>query len=76
MTLPPKRRPLRLFLVIVALVLFSERDAHAYTDPGTGALMVQAFLAGLVGLMFYFRRFTSWFKERKGSKGKKKEAEE
>jgi hypothetical protein len=51
------------------LLLFAtERQAMAYTDPGTGALIWQALVAGFVGLLFYVRRFTTWFKKRKGPK--------
>ena len=45
------------FLVaIVALLLLLERPAHAYIDPGSGSLIYQALLAGLLGLGFAFRR--------------------
>jgi hypothetical protein len=49
------------------LVFFfaSEREARAYTDPGSGALIWQVLVGGLVGAMFYFRKITSWFKGRK-----------
>ena len=54
-------------LFLVALVMFAtEREAHAYTDPGTGALIWQMLVAGVVGVGFYFRRITTWFKNRKG----------
>ena len=53
----------------MALAMFAtEREARAYTDPGTGALLWQMMVAGLVGVGFYFRRITSWFKNRKGPK--------
>jgi len=56
-------------LFLVALVMFAtEKEACAYTDPGTGALIWQMLVAGLVGVGFYFRRITSWFRSRKGSK--------
>ena len=52
---------------LIALVMFgTEREARAYTDPGTGALIWQMMVAGIVGVGFYFRRITSWFKNRKG----------
>jgi len=46
----------------------TECEARAYTDPGTGALIWQMMVAGMVGVAFYFRRFTSWFKNRRGQK--------
>ena len=56
-------------IFLIALATFAtEREARAYTDPGTGALIWQMMVAGLVGVAFYFRRFTSWFKSRKGKK--------
>jgi len=58
--------PLRA-LFLLALAMFAcEQEARAYTDPGTGALIWQMALAGLAGVAFYFRRITSWFKNRKG----------
>ena len=54
-------------IFLLALAMFaSERQAHAYTDPGTGALIWQMLVAGVVGVGFYFRRITGWFKNRKG----------
>jgi hypothetical protein len=51
------------------LLLFAtERQAQAYTDPGTGALIWQALVAGFVGFLFYARRITVWFKKKKGPK--------
>ena len=65
----------RLGSVVAAVTLFSvvffgsAGQARAYTDPGSGALIWQMLVAGFVGAMFYFRRFTSWFRERRnGSK--------
>lgn len=51
--------------LLVALALVPEGEARAYTDPGTGALIWQLLAAGFVGLLFYFRRFTSWLRTRK-----------
>ncbi len=36
-----------------------------YTDPGSGALIWQALAAGFVGLLFYVRKLTSWFRAKK-----------
>ncbi len=47
------------------LLACCEREARAYTDPGTGALIWQTAAAAFVGLMFYFRKLTMWFKARK-----------
>jgi len=46
-------------------ILATEREARAYTDPGTGAMIWQMLAAGAVGVLFYFRRFLGWFKPKK-----------
>ena len=58
----------RVALIAMLLLFATERQAMAYTDPGTGALIWQSLVAGFVGLMFYARRITTWFKNRKGPK--------
>jgi hypothetical protein len=59
-------RPAAKSLLVFALLLFAtEREARAYTDPGTGAMIWQMLAAGAVGVLFYFRRFISWFKTKK-----------
>jgi len=61
--------PLFRAIFLIALAMFAtEREARAYTDPGSGALIWQMAVAGLVGVTFYFRRITAWFKKRKGPK--------
>jgi hypothetical protein len=56
-------------IFLIALAMFAtEREARAYTDPGTGALIWQMMVAGVVGVAFYFRRITGWFRNRKGPK--------
>ena len=42
-------------------------NAHAYIDPGSGALLWQMLVAGFMGALFYFRRS---FKRSHTSKGK------
>jgi hypothetical protein len=58
--------PLRAIFLIALAMFATEREARAYTDPGSGALIWQMLVAGLVGVSFYFRRITAWFKNRKG----------
>ena len=55
---------LRLFLMLMLILLASERQAMAYTDPGSGALLWQGILASLIGIMFYLRKFASWFRKK------------
>ena len=62
----------RLFLTVLMAMLFlaaTERQAFAYTDPGTGSLIVQALFAALAGVLFQFRRIRMWLKSRSGPKG-------
>ena len=60
--------PFRIIFLMALAMFATEREACAYTDPGTGALLWQMMVAGLVGVGFYFRRITSWFRNRKGPK--------
>jgi hypothetical protein len=60
--------PFRIIFLIALAMFATEREARAYTDPGSGALIWQMLVAGLVGVSFYFRRITTWFKNRKGPK--------
>ena len=54
----------RILLLVVVVLIGSERQARAYTDPGTGAMIWQMLVAGFLGAAFYFRRFTTWFKNK------------
>jgi hypothetical protein len=49
-------------LVLAALAIWgAETRLLAYIDPGSGALIWQAIMAGIVGAGFYFRRFFGRF---------------
>ena len=61
-------RALKAAAFLCLLSFATEREARAYTDPGTGAMLWQMLAAGFVGLMFYFRRIASWFKKKKDTK--------
>ncbi len=54
----------RLLFLLLLVSFATEREARAYTDPGSGALIWQMLVASFVGVMFYFRRLTSWLKKR------------
>jgi hypothetical protein len=60
--------PVRAVFLLALAMFATQREARAYTDPGSGALIWQMLVAGLVGVTFYFRRITAWFKNRKGPK--------
>jgi len=53
------------FAIAMIVLLVLARDAHAYTDPGTGALIWQMLLAASVGFMFYARRLFAWVRGRR-----------
>jgi len=46
----------------LALLVLLPETAHAYLNPGTGALLAQVLLSGAVGAAYYLRRqlYTSW----------------
>jgi hypothetical protein len=46
------------------LGIASEREAAAYTDPGSGALLWQIIASAFVGLMFYGRKVLNWTRRR------------
>jgi len=43
-------------LFLVALCVATERQAHAYIDPGSGMLILQQVGAAFAGVAFFFRR--------------------
>ncbi len=56
---------LRRSVAALAFVLVMIRDAHAYVDPGTGAMILQIIGAAVAGVLFYFKairdKISSWF---------------
>jgi hypothetical protein len=44
-------------LVLILLAVSIAKPAHAYLDPGTGSIMLQAVLAGVAGLAVVFRLY-------------------
>jgi hypothetical protein len=57
---------LKIWSLVFLASFATERYAAAYTDPGSGMLLWQMLLAALAGAAFYFRRFTSWIRSRRG----------
>jgi hypothetical protein len=49
---------LRYTLVIVVVALIT-KDAHAYLDPGTGSMLLQVAIAGMIGAAVFLRAFWS-----------------
>jgi O-antigen/teichoic acid export membrane protein len=43
------------FLSLIILIIFPT-DAHAYLDPATGAMIIQALIAAFVGITFFLKK--------------------
>jgi hypothetical protein len=52
---------LDMFVLAALAVWGAETRVLAYIDPGSGALIWQAIVAGFVGAGFYFRRYFGRF---------------
>jgi hypothetical protein len=64
-------RALQVLTAGVLLLSAFQRVAFSYTDPGSGALILQMLAASFVGAVFYFRKILRWFKTgRKGTTAK------
>ena len=66
---PMKKTNSRFFLILffmITVLQASVRDANAYLDPGTGSLLLQVLIAGLLGVLFtvkmYWRKCKDYFK--------------
>ncbi|MFY9556151.1 MAG: hypothetical protein WAV47_15675 [Blastocatellia bacterium] len=62
----------RVFLVCVAVFLVCETHAHAYADPGSGALIWQMLVGASIGVMFYLRVILRWFRGLKNNRKAKR----
>ncbi len=53
------------FAFALIVVLFSEKSAYAYIDPGTGSMILQAVLAAIVGsavaIKIFWRKIKSLY---------------
>lgn len=47
---------------LLLLLLAAERDLAAYADPGTGALLWQVLVAGVIGVLYYIRKIAKFFR--------------
>jgi hypothetical protein len=69
-----RRRFTGMVLLAIGTTLLFTKPAWAYLDPGTGSMMLQLLLGGVVGAMVvgkvYWHRFrgfmTSWFSGKPG----------
>ena len=66
----------RIELTMLALLVLvaTARPAHAYVDPGSGALIWQAVLAAAFGFMFYARRVIKYVRNRLVARRAEKDA--
>lgn len=51
---------MRASAAVALLVLATEQAARAYTDPGSGMLIVQLLGSAALGALFYFQRVRNW----------------
>ncbi len=65
------RRAAEVLFLCVLILYISERQAYAYTDPGSGALIWQMLVAAFIGAGFYFRKVLFWFKGKRDSREQK-----
>lgn len=49
-------------LSIVLLSLICAENAHAYLDPGTGSILLQALLAGMLAVGAFWRNLKGYIK--------------
>lgn len=49
----------RLVLLVIALGLVLPSSAHAYLDPATGSIIIQAVIAAAAGTAYFVRRY--WY---------------
>lgn len=51
---------------LLALAVATSVSAHAYVDPGTGAMIIQMIGAAVAGALFYFRSARDWLASKFG----------
>ncbi len=62
----------RILLICVGVLIVAQIQVYAYTDPGSGTLILQLLLAASFGVMFYLRRLIAWLRGLKSRKQKAK----
>lgn len=55
---------IRIILAICVLYLINARPVYAYTDPGSGLLILQILGSVFVGALFYFSKIKNWIKNK------------
>ncbi len=56
----------RIFFFLLFIGLLFERQAKAYVDPGSGALIWQGIASAFVAFLFYARKLVKWTRHRNG----------
>jgi hypothetical protein len=56
--------------LVIMLIVSSVTSAFAYSDPGSGLLLLQLLGSAFVGVLFYFSKIKEWVA---GILGKKKD---
>lgn len=56
-----RKQVLLVLEVILLLSLVSATEAFAYVDPGSGSMLIQILVTGVVGVVFYLRKFLARF---------------
>ena len=51
------------FVALLAILMATPKPAHAYVDPGTGAMLWQILAAAVLGSLFYVKRALAWVKK-------------
>jgi len=59
-----RRRQARKITSAGLVFVLHARDAFAYTDPGSGALLWQLGAAAVFGVIFHLRRLVTWLSAR------------
>ena len=63
----------RAFLVLNILLIL---PVYGYVDPGSGSMLLQAILAGIVGIAVYFKNLRLWFTQIFSKKDKENNSNE
>ena len=51
-----------IFIWVLVFLIATQARVLAYTDPGTGSMILQMLLAASFGVLFYLRRIISWMR--------------
>lgn len=68
------------FLFALAVFMISTKSAQAYLDPGSGSLLFQILVGGVLSALFaiklYYKKIKLFFKKQKPDKQEKKESDD